>query len=156
MFVVWHTYDDKADKYIRTNGKINFSQGGSGLDVPYVWAAYGMMPEEAYKGLNYGEDNHVHGELEAAMQGYLSAINRKPNRLLSLRGARVCRAYSTPISERSPRHSNTRARPTLPGHSHSRSASIPTITPRSLRSPTIRSTSPSCLRFPTTGSPASI
>ena len=31
MFVVWHTYDDKADKYIRTNGKINFSQGGSGL-----------------------------------------------------------------------------------------------------------------------------
>ena len=83
MFVVWHTYDDKADKYIRTNGKINFSQGGSGLDVPYVWAAYGMMPEEAYKGLNYGEDNHVHGELEAAMQGYLGAINRKPNRRLS-------------------------------------------------------------------------
>ena len=86
MFVVWHTYDDKADKYIRTNGKINFSQGGSGLDVPYVWAAYGMMPEEAYKGLNYGEDNHVHGELEAAMQGYLSAINRKPNRRLSTAG----------------------------------------------------------------------
>ena len=22
MFVVWHTYDDKADKYIRMNGKI--------------------------------------------------------------------------------------------------------------------------------------
>ena len=61
-----------------------------------------MMPEEAYKGLNYGEDNHVHGELEAAMQGYLSAINRKPNRRLSTAWRKVCRAYSTPISERSP------------------------------------------------------
>lgn len=83
MFVVWHTYDDKADKFIRTNGKSNFSQGGASIDVPYVWATYGMVPEEVYQGLNYGEDNHVHGEVEAAMIGYLNAINRKPNRRLS-------------------------------------------------------------------------
>lgn len=83
MFVVWHTYDDKADKYIRTNGKINFSQGGSGLDVPYVWATYGAVPESVYAGLNYGEDNHVHGELEAAMSGYINGVARKSNRRLS-------------------------------------------------------------------------
>lgn len=83
MFVVWHTYDDKADKFVRMNGKINYSQGGSGLDVPYVWALYGAMPESVYAGLNYGEDNHVHGELEAALQGYLNAVSRKPNRRLS-------------------------------------------------------------------------
>lgn len=83
MFVVWHAYDDKADKYVRTNGKVNFSQGGSGLDVPYVWARYGAVPEEVYAGLNYGEDTHMHGELEAGMQGFLNAVNRKPNRRLS-------------------------------------------------------------------------
>lgn len=83
MFVVWHTYDDKGDKFIRTNGKSNFSQGGASIDVPYVWETYGMVPEEVYRGLNYGEDNHVHGELEAAMIGYLNAVNRKPNRNLS-------------------------------------------------------------------------
>ncbi|MCH5319566.1 MAG: aminopeptidase [Paramuribaculum sp.] len=83
MFVVWHTYDDKADKFIRTNGKTNFSQGGASVDVPYVWAKYGMVPEEVYRGLNYGEDNHVHGEVEAAMQAYLNVINRKPNKHLS-------------------------------------------------------------------------
>lgn len=34
MFVVRHCHNDKADKFIRMNGKINFAQGGSCLDVP--------------------------------------------------------------------------------------------------------------------------
>lgn len=83
MFVVWHTYDDKADKYIRMNGKLNYSQGGSGLDVPYVWATYGAVPEEVFAGLNYGEDTHKHSEMEAALQGYLNGVGRKGNRRLS-------------------------------------------------------------------------
>ena len=37
MFVVRQCYRDKAIKYIRMGGTINFAQGGSGLDVPYVW-----------------------------------------------------------------------------------------------------------------------
>ena len=60
-----------------------FSQGGSGLDVPYIWAKYGAMPEEAYKGLNYGEDKHVHGEVESLLSGYVKTIVRKPNRRVS-------------------------------------------------------------------------
>ena len=34
MYVVRHCYNDKADKFIRMNGTINFAQGGSTLDVP--------------------------------------------------------------------------------------------------------------------------
>lgn len=83
MFVVWHTYDDKGDKYIRMNGKVNYSQGGSGFDVPYVWNLYGAVPEEVYAGLNYGEDSHKHSELEAALTGYLNGVGRKGNRRLS-------------------------------------------------------------------------
>lgn len=83
MFTVRHCYLDKADRYVRMDGKTNFSQGGSLLDVPYVWKRYGAVPEEAYRGLSYGEDNHVHGELEGGMKAYLDVVLRNPNRRLS-------------------------------------------------------------------------
>lgn len=83
MFVVRQCYLDKADKYVRMNGTVNFSQGGSILDVPYVWERYGAIPEEVYAGLEYGETSHNHYELEAAMKGYLDAIKRNPGRKLS-------------------------------------------------------------------------
>ncbi len=83
MFTVRQCYLDKADKYIRTGGKTNFSQGGSIMDVPYVWKRYGALPDSVYAGLNYGEDKHAHYELEAAMKGYLDAVVRKPGKRLS-------------------------------------------------------------------------
>ena len=83
MFVVYHCYADKAMKHIRMDQKINFEQGGSTLDVPYVWKRYGMVPEEAYSGLNYGDKKHNHYELIAGLKGYLNGIARMPNRQLS-------------------------------------------------------------------------
>jgi len=83
MYTVRQCYVDKADRYVRMNGKANFAQGGSILDVPYVWRRYGVVPEEAYKGLEYGEDNHVHGELESGVKAYLDAVIQNPNRRLS-------------------------------------------------------------------------
>lgn len=80
MFVVRHCYDDKADKFVRMYGKLNFSQGGSGLDVPYVWENYGIVPEEAYRGLNYGEEKHSHYELAELLEGYVNTIVKKPSR----------------------------------------------------------------------------
>ncbi|MCM1076558.1 MAG: aminopeptidase [Bacteroides sp.] len=75
MFIVRHCYNDKADKYIRMNGTINFAQGGSTLDVPYVMVNYGLVPEEAYRGLEYGEENHSHGELSNAFTSFVKSIN---------------------------------------------------------------------------------
>lgn len=83
MFTVRHCYADKADRYVRTYGTINFAAGGSALDVPYVWANYGAVPEEVYKGLDYGEDKHVHGELDAVLSAYVKAVVKKPNRRVS-------------------------------------------------------------------------
>lgn len=76
MFVVRHCYNDKADKFIRMNGTINFAQGGSTLDVPYVMVNYGLVPEEAYRGLEYGEDNHDHGELEGVLSSFVNTVNK--------------------------------------------------------------------------------
>lgn len=74
MFVVRNAYIDKAKKYMRTNGKINFAQGGSFEDVLEMTRRYGAMPEEAYEGLNYGEKKHSHYEMAAALKAYLDAV----------------------------------------------------------------------------------
>ena len=55
MFVVRQCYIDKAIQYIRYYGKSNFGEGGGLMDIPYVFDKYGMVPEEAYAGLEYGD-----------------------------------------------------------------------------------------------------
>lgn len=76
MWVVRNCYNDKADKYIRMNGTINFAQGGSTLDVPYVWVNYGIVPEEVYAGLEYGEEKHDHGEVSSVLTSFVNSVNK--------------------------------------------------------------------------------
>lgn len=83
MFVVSRTYTDKADKYIRLDGALNFAQGGGFDDYLYVLRKYGMVPDEVMPGLNYGEDVHRHGELTAVLTGIVEAVKKNPNRKLS-------------------------------------------------------------------------
>lgn len=83
MFTVRYCYLDKADRYVRMYGNANFGPGGSILDVPYVWKRYGAVPEEVYTGLQYGEDKHVHGELDGALKAYVDVMVGKPNKKLS-------------------------------------------------------------------------
>ena len=42
-----------------------------------------MITEEAYKGLNYGTDNHVHGELDHILKAYVDAVIENKNKELS-------------------------------------------------------------------------
>lgn len=77
MFIVNHTYRDKADRYVRLHGKTNFGAGGAFTDVAYVWEKYGIVPEEAYSGLNYGMETHNHGELDAILEAYVNAVIEK-------------------------------------------------------------------------------
>ncbi len=77
MWTVRHCYNDKADKYVRMGGTINFAQGGSTLDVGYVIDRYGMVPEEAYTGLQYGEEKHDHYELAPALTAFVESINNR-------------------------------------------------------------------------------
>lgn len=83
MFTVRHCYLDKADRLVRNYGSTNFSPGGGLPDVLYVIKRYGVVPEEAYTGLNYGEKKHVHGELQNGLEAYLRAVAKKPNKKLS-------------------------------------------------------------------------
>ena len=83
MYTVRRCFEDKAERYIRMNGATNFAAGGSILDVPYVWNRYGALPEQVYPGIAYGEDKHVHAELDAVLTAYVKAVASNPNKRIS-------------------------------------------------------------------------
>lgn len=83
MFVVSHSYQDRAEKYVRLDGKLNFSAGSEAGDVLHVVRDYGLVPQSAQNGTNYGTELPVHGELDAATLGFVEAIAKNPNRTLS-------------------------------------------------------------------------
>lgn len=83
MYIVRRNYEDKAMKYVRAHGNLNFAQGGSFADVIETLDEYGIVPDEQMTGLNYGETGHKHGEMEAVLTGYVEGINKNPNRKIS-------------------------------------------------------------------------
>ena len=83
MFVVNHTYRDKAEKHVRLHGTSEFAEGGAFADVLYVFKHYGAVPREVYSGLQYGEDIHIHGEMVNAATGFLKSMIANPNGKLS-------------------------------------------------------------------------
>ena len=83
MFVVYHAYSDKALKYVRLHGNLNFGAGGAFHDVTNVIKKYGAVPEEVYAGLNYGEEKHVHGELDRTLIDQVKVVVDNPNKKLT-------------------------------------------------------------------------
>lgn len=83
MFVVSHSYQDRAEKYVRLDGKLNFGAGSECNDVLYVAKHYGLVPQGVMPGLNYGTELPVHGEIDALAYAYVKAIASNPNRVLS-------------------------------------------------------------------------
>ncbi|GHT75089.1 aminopeptidase [Bacteroidia bacterium] len=83
MFVVHKNYGDKAKKYVRMNGEINFAGGGSFADVLDCIQDYGIVPNDVQPGLNYGEEKHKHAELDHLTRAYMEVIVKKPNKKLS-------------------------------------------------------------------------
>lgn len=74
MYIVRKNYEDKAEKYARLHGHMNFSQGGSFADVVETIDDFGIVPTEAYSGLLDGNDRHNHTEMEKALTGYMKGI----------------------------------------------------------------------------------
>ncbi len=77
MYIVYHTYLGKADKYIRTDGNTNFDEGGAFHDIPWVISQYGIVPNEAFSGLNYGSERHTHSELAAVLKGAMNGLLKR-------------------------------------------------------------------------------
>lgn len=83
MFIVRNAYLDKAINYVRMHGTVNFAAGGAFHDIPHTIKKYGIVPEEIYKGLNYGEDKHNHAELDAILKSTVEEIIKNHQRKLT-------------------------------------------------------------------------
>lgn len=77
MFIVRNAYSDKVDKYVRMHGNINLAAGGAFHDIPYIIKKYGIVPEEAYKGLNYGAEEHNHDEMDDLVKAMADQLIKK-------------------------------------------------------------------------------
>ncbi|HHT28891.1 MULTISPECIES: C1 family peptidase [Petrimonas] len=74
MYIVRRNYEDKAEKYVRTHGNLNFAPGGSFADVIETLDQYGVVPDEVYTGLLDGAERHDHGEMDKVLSGYMKGI----------------------------------------------------------------------------------
>lgn len=74
MWVVRHTFMDKAEKYVRMHGSLNFAEGGASHDVTEGIKRHGIVPFEVYPGLNYGSDKPDFHELSRVLKAYLDAV----------------------------------------------------------------------------------
>ncbi|HNY03019.1 MAG TPA: C1 family peptidase [Bacteroidales bacterium] len=83
MYCVRNCYSEKAVKYIRFNGKHNFGGGGAAHDVTWVLKNFGMVPDEVYNGMTIGEQNPVHGEMDAVLSACVDAVLKNPNKKLT-------------------------------------------------------------------------
>ena len=83
MFVVGKSYRDRAVKYVRLDGHLNFGAGSSFGDVLHVINDYGIVPQDAMPGMNYGTEMPEQSELDAALKGYVEAIAKNPNKKLT-------------------------------------------------------------------------
>jgi bleomycin hydrolase len=83
MWIVRHAYSEKAKKYVRFHGNLNFGPGGAFHDVTNMIKKYGIVPEEVYTGLEYGTEKHTHGELDAVLKGYVDQIVENENNKLT-------------------------------------------------------------------------
>lgn len=83
MFIVYHAYNAKAEKYVRMHGNTGFGSGGAFHDVLDVIRKYGIVPEDVYKGLQYGEEKHIHGEMDDLLKEAVESVVKNSNGKLS-------------------------------------------------------------------------
>lgn len=72
MWIVRNNYVDKLKDNFNHQGNGNLGQGSLAHDFMIEFAQNGIVPDEAYTGLNYSMPNHNHNELNA----FINAIGK--------------------------------------------------------------------------------
>lgn len=93
MFYVVPTYVDKAEKYIRMNGKSYFGQGDLTFSAIKAYNQYGAIPEKIYPGKTDSAYRHYHGDM-------VKALTEKANYYVNKgRGTMTTLSYRNEIEE---------------------------------------------------------
>ena len=83
MWIVRNIYFEKAVKYVRLHGALNFAVGGAFHDVTEGIKKYGIVPQEVYTGMNYGTELPHFNEIDTVLKAYVEAIIKNPNKTLT-------------------------------------------------------------------------
>ena len=83
MYIVRKNFEIKANKYVRMHGETAFSPGGLAGNVIDIMKNYGIVPEEVYGGMNYGDTAHIHTELDGVTQAYIKAVTTNRSKKLT-------------------------------------------------------------------------
>ena len=67
MFYVIPTYIDKAEKYIRMNGKSYFGPGDLTFSLLSAYKNYGAVPQIVFSGKKDSTSRYNHGEMDNAL-----------------------------------------------------------------------------------------
>lgn len=76
FFVVSNSYKERAEKYVRLDGKLGFSAGSGCGDVIEVVRDHGIVPNAEMTGMNYGTPLPQQAELDAVLLGYVQAVTK--------------------------------------------------------------------------------
>jgi len=83
MWIVSHSYSDRASTYVRMDGKLGFSAGSGLGDVIETIKKYGITTQDAYSGMQYGTEKPEQAELDAVLLAYVRAVVSRPGKVLS-------------------------------------------------------------------------
>ncbi|MBT8380235.1 MAG: peptidase C1 [Ignavibacteria bacterium] len=74
MYTAYWEYVEKAKRFIKERGSSAFAEGSEANAVPRIWKLYGIVPIEAYTGLQPGQKFHDHKAMFKEMKKYLKSI----------------------------------------------------------------------------------
>lgn len=78
MYIVRCNYIRRLEDDYYRRGKGNTGPGGVGHQALWVMDHYGLMPESAYHGINYGMDHHDHSKLQFSLDSIMDvAVKEK-------------------------------------------------------------------------------
>ena len=77
LYTVYWEYVEKAREYVKTRGESFFGEGSETNAVPRMMAQYGVVPQEAYNGMQSGQKYHDHKGLYREMKHYLKTIKEQ-------------------------------------------------------------------------------
>jgi bleomycin hydrolase len=76
MYTVYYEYLERAQNWIKTRGNMTFGEGSEGNAVTRIWKKYGIVPLDAYPGLQPGQTVHNHSKMFEELKNYADFVKK--------------------------------------------------------------------------------
>lgn len=74
IYTVYWEYVERAKYFVAHRGDMNFGEGSETNAVAKIYRKYGIVPEDAYQGINYGSNFHSHAKMFDELEDYLNGV----------------------------------------------------------------------------------